>query len=88
MGLSLEKEGGETVEPAHEEFGDSILSFRERVVGSLAATDGEIPLRNAQVMTRLIYGLVNVRTDGERILAATMNEKDGSWAIKSFRSRF
>jgi hypothetical protein len=37
---------------------------------------------------RLIYGLVNVRTDDRRILAATMNEDDGSWSIKSFGSRF
>jgi len=36
----------------------------------------------------LIYGLVNVRTDGETILCATLNEKDNTWQIKRFTSRF
>lgn len=42
----------------------------------------------ARIMHRLIYGLVNVRTDGKRILTATMNEGDGSFTVKSFRARF
>jgi hypothetical protein len=40
------------------------------------------------VMHKLIYGLVNIRTDGTKILAATMNEGDGSFSVKSFNSRF
>lgn len=88
VGLSLAEAGGEIRELTPNDFGESELSYKERVVGSLAETEGKKLLRNARIMTRLIYGLVNVRTDGERILAATMNEKDGSWAIKSFRSRF
>lgn len=35
-----------------------------------------------------IYGLVNVRTDGEKILCAVMNEKDHSWQVKTITSRF
>jgi hypothetical protein len=75
-------------ELAQNDFGNSKLKYRERDVGALGEKDGETLLRDTRVMTRLIYGLVNVRTDGTRILAATMNEKDGSWAIKSFVSRF
>ncbi|MTD93053.1 hypothetical protein GIW81_01750 [Hyphomicrobium sp. xq] len=87
VGLSLD-EGGGVRELAQNDFGESKLKYRERGVGALGETNGETLLRNTRVMTRLIYGLVNVRTDGQRILAATMNEKDGSWAIKSFSSRF
>jgi hypothetical protein len=29
-----------------------------------------------------------VRTDGETILCATLNEKDATWQVKKFRSRF
>ena len=36
----------------------------------------------------LVYGLVNVRTDGERILCATMNEAKHKWEVKVVRSRF
>lgn len=36
----------------------------------------------------IIYGLVNVRTDGEKILCATMSEKDRNWDIETFTSRF
>ena len=39
-------------------------------------------------MAGLIYGLVNVRTDGEKILCATLNEKDNTWQVKKFTSRF
>ena len=40
------------------------------------------------IVAGLIYGLVNVRTDGETILCATLNEKDASWEIKKIKSRF
>ncbi len=35
-----------------------------------------------------VYGLVNVRTDGERILCATLDERDQTWRIQTFKSRF
>jgi len=49
---------------------------------------GSKTLDKALVLSGLIYGLVNVRTDGEKILCATMNESDQSWQIKTIRSRF
>lgn len=45
-------------------------------------------LDRTRLVTDLIYGLVNVRTDGETILCATMGEKDRAWEIKKLRSRF
>lgn len=45
-------------------------------------------LGGTRFVSDLIYGLVNVRTDGHRILCATRNEADGSWQIKTLQSRF
>lgn len=45
-------------------------------------------LDEAYIVTGLIYGLVNVRTDGERILCATMNEKGHTWHVQEVMSRF
>jgi len=45
-------------------------------------------LDRALVLSGLVYGLINVRTDGEKILCATMNEADQSWQIKTITSRF
>ena len=48
----------------------------------------EVDLGSAMVVGGLIYGLVNVRTDGDRILCASLDERDNDWRIKTFRSRF
>jgi beta-lactamase superfamily II metal-dependent hydrolase len=42
----------------------------------------------APLVADLVYGLVNVRTDGDRIVCATRNEADGTWNVKEVRSRF
>lgn len=47
-----------------------------------------VGLANAKVVGGLIYGLVNVRTDGKKIMCATLDEKDNKWRIESFESRF
>lgn len=41
-----------------------------------------------KVVKNLIYGLVNVRTDGKKILCATLDELSSDWKIKEFDSRF
>lgn len=43
---------------------------------------------NTRIVAGLVYGLVNVRTDGQRILCATLDEKDRDWRIDTTRSRF
>jgi beta-lactamase superfamily II metal-dependent hydrolase len=43
---------------------------------------------DSYVVSGIVYGLVNVRTDGETILCATMNEANRSWNVKTFRTRF
>ncbi len=45
-------------------------------------------LSRRKIVDGLVYGLVNVRTDGETILCATLNENGGSWDYETFQSRF
>lgn len=45
-------------------------------------------LNRSHVVTGVVYGLVNVRTDGNRILCATLNELEREWEVESFESRF
>jgi len=42
----------------------------------------------SKVMEKNHYGLVNVRTDGETIMCATLNETGKKWIIHSFPARF
>lgn len=58
-------------------------------VPSITVTRGElVGLGNALVVGGLIYGLVNVRTDGTRILWVTLDEGPPKWQIKTFQLRF
>ena len=52
------------------------------------AKKDEVAFNEAMVVGGLIYGLVNVRTDGNRILCATLDESSSAWRIKVFKSRF
>ena len=56
--------------------------------GDLNPTTVSRHLNGMLIVSGLIYGLVNVRTDGETILCATLNEKDNTWQIKKLSSRF
>lgn len=47
-----------------------------------------VPLRSLRMVGNLIYGLVNVRTDGDKILCATRSEQADGWKIKTISSRF
>jgi beta-lactamase superfamily II metal-dependent hydrolase len=85
--ISIPRAGG-AVESSGAELAAATMKYRYRKPGALNPQTGERKLRGACVVAGLVYGLVNVRTDGETILTATMNEGDGSWAVKSFESRF
>ncbi len=56
--------------------------------GDLNPTTVKRRLDRTSIVAGLIYGLVNVRTDGETILCATLNEKDNTWHVKKIKSRF
>ncbi len=42
--------------------------------------------RNVPLATRLIYGLVNVRTDGNHVLCATMKETGSAFEVQTFQA--
>ena len=66
----------------------SKVELSVRMPGAPAARRRTRRLGSTYVVAGLTYGLVNLRTDGRRILLATMNEGNGSWSANSFRSRF
>lgn len=57
--------------------------------GALQPTKTSLFLNGqARLVTDLVYGLVNIRTDGDKILCATLNENKYAWEVKTIRSRF
>ncbi len=64
------------------------VHYAETSAGALRPRRRSRALGGAYVVSGVVYGLVNVRTDGNRILCATLNERDHSWDIKTFESRF
>jgi len=43
---------------------------------------------NARLMEKNHYGLVNVRTDGDLIMCATLDETEHKWVVHTFSARF
>lgn len=64
------------------------VTFMHTTSGALKAKEKTKSLEQLKVVDGIVYGLVNVRTDGNRILCATMNEGKSKWEIKTFYSRF
>ena len=64
------------------------VGYKEVNAGDLKPASGTRRLAGAYVVTGIVYGLVNVRTDGNRILCATLNEKNRTWDYSVFESRF
>jgi beta-lactamase superfamily II metal-dependent hydrolase len=86
--LSVAGPGGQPIQIASPQLNAGTMEYRYRPPGALNAEKGKRKMGKGSVVAKLIYGLVNVRTDGETILTATMNEGDDSWSVKSFKSRF
>lgn len=66
----------------------SRIHYAETTPGAIRASRGARSFPGSRVVTGLVYGLVNVRTDGKTIVCATRNEADASWEVRSFESRF
>jgi beta-lactamase superfamily II metal-dependent hydrolase len=64
------------------------ISYTHTTSGGLNPTDKTKTMNRLKVVDGIVYGLVNVRTDGNKILCATMNEGKSKWEIKTFYSRF
>lgn len=85
--LKVEHEGEDVVLDA-EKLASAVVTYTEQKPGDLRPRTGSRSLAGCSVVAGLVYGLVNVRTDGRKILCATMNEGDGSWSTQTFDSRF
>lgn len=79
------REGKATLEG--EAFEQSRLHFTETKPGGFPSSRSR-SMGNTSIVAGLIYGLVNVRTDGRRILCATLDERDYDWRIATLQSRF
>ena len=64
------------------------VHYRSVLSGDLQPRAGVRSLRGCYVVGGLIYGLVNVRTDGKKILCAVRNEKNLTWDVGAFQARF
>jgi hypothetical protein len=64
------------------------ISYKRIASGGLNAAKKSKMMDKIKIIDGLVYGLVNVRTDGNTILCATLNEGKSKWEIKKFTSRF
>jgi len=56
--------------------------------GDLHPTTVTRSLDDTLLVAGVIYGLVNVRTNSEKILCATLSESGTEWHVKTLTSRF
>jgi beta-lactamase superfamily II metal-dependent hydrolase len=87
ISLTISNSTGDTV-LKEEELEKVTIKSMVTKAGDLNPTSVIKKLNNTYIVSGLIYGLVNIRTDGEKILCATLNEKDKTWQIKKITSRF
>jgi beta-lactamase superfamily II metal-dependent hydrolase len=64
------------------------VTYKETNAGDLNPATKTRSFWDKKIVGGIIYGLVNVRTDGKKILCATMSESGNGWDIKTFNSRF
>lgn len=67
---------------------DVELVYKETSSGALRPTTATRRLNRLKVVPGIVYGLVNVRTNGTKILCATRNEGNGTWDTHTLTSRF
>jgi beta-lactamase superfamily II metal-dependent hydrolase len=79
---------GETTTIETEELHTIKIEAKVTKAGDLNPSKVTKQLDRTYIVAGLIYGLVNIRTDGETILCATLNEKDNTWQVKKITSRF
>lgn len=80
--------GGSTFDIRLTDEAKTKILYKQTVSGGLRPASKSTSMSRLRVVDRLVYGLVNVRTDGTKILCATLNEGKSKWEIKTFESRF
>ena len=86
--LTLPEADGQSQVVEGETLAKTKVQYKETKAGDLNPRTRTKEFRELPVVAGQVYGLVNVRTNGDRILVATMDEKDYSWQRKVFQSRF
>lgn len=81
------KVGEDTVTIDEEELGDIRVTYKSVSAGARNPTTRTTALSTTTVVARTVYGLVNVRTNGKKVLCATLNEKDSKWNISTIEGR-
>jgi beta-lactamase superfamily II metal-dependent hydrolase len=66
----------------------SRVYYEETKSGAIAPSKRDRTFLGAYVVSGVVYGLVNVRTDGETIVCATMNDARRGWNLHAFSARF
>ncbi len=84
----LDTQGNAEGEIDGAEFDRSRIHYKETKSGDRHPKTKSRRMDNSLIVAGLIYGLVNVRTDGETIMCATMDEKHHNWRIHKLKSRF
>lgn len=66
----------------------SRIYFEQTKSGALNPSRRSRVFPGSHVVSGIVYGLVNVRTDGETIMCATMKQANGGWNVQTFPARF
>jgi beta-lactamase superfamily II metal-dependent hydrolase len=81
--------------PIFEAMQEEIQNYRTNINFNISVPQGALsPVTKskrawkARVMEKNHYGLVNVRTDGDIVMCATLDETAKKWVINSFPARF
>jgi beta-lactamase superfamily II metal-dependent hydrolase len=64
------------------------VHYEETRSGAISASRRARAFRGSYLVSGIVYGLVNVRTDGETIVCATRNDAGRGWNVEAFPSRF
>lgn len=64
------------------------VNYKQTNAGDLNAANKNRTLDRLTLVDGVIYGLINIRTDGDKILLGVMNEKANTWDVETFNSRF
>tara|TARA_R110002049_G_scaffold247690_6_gene422218 strand:+ start:12262 stop:13746 length:1485 start_codon:yes stop_codon:yes gene_type:complete len=67
---------------------DVKITYKVKMAGDRNPRTRSRSISSKPVVAGLIYGLVNVRTDGKTVLCATLDEKKNVWNYKTFEARF
>lgn len=62
--------------------------YKVTMAGARAPKSGQSRVGSRRIASKTTYGLINVRTDGKKIMCAALNEKDFKWNVESFDARF